>query len=207
MIVAFDRNNRRKASALARRTPSALVLAVWLGALTAGCGAPISVFIHPEADLDYYTKVGVIPFQTMGADRFAGEKFSIEFTTALFAAEMFEVVDYGIFVNQIVKALGSRTVTDGVSLDELKKIEAETGVQGVFLGTVMQYDMVPSSSGTFPVIQVEARLIDTATGNVVWLATITERGGPKTPIIGIGEIHTLGELSQKVSKKLVSEIK
>lgn len=207
MTIAFDRKNKRRANTVTRRTPIALLLAVWLGALTAGCGTPIRVFVHPEADLDYYTKVGVIPFQSMGTDRFAGEKFAIEFTTALFAAEMFEVVDYGIFVNQIVKALGSRTVTDGLSLEELKKIQEATGAEGVFLGTVMQYDMVSSSSGTFPVIQVEARLIDTATGNVVWLATITERGGPKTPIIGIGEIHTLGELSQKVSKKLVSEIK
>lgn len=183
------------------------LVATWLVIVVAGCGTPIRVFVHPEADMAYYTKVGVVPFQSLTRDRLAGEKFGIEFTTALFAAKMFDVIDYGIFVNQLVEALGSRTVRDGVSLEELKKIQVTTGAQGIFLGSVISYEMVSSGSGRFPEIQVEARLIDTETGTVVWMATITERGGPKTPVIGLGEIHTLGELSQKVSKKLVSKLK
>jgi hypothetical protein len=153
----------------------------------------------------YYTKVGVLPFRSLATDRFAGEKIGIEFTTALLSAEMFDVVDYGVFVNEVTKALGSRVPADGPSQEQFKKIQEATGVQGVFYGTVMQYEMVATTSGTFPTISVEARLVDTETGTVVWMATMTERGGPKTPIIGVGEIHTLGELAQAMCNEMVKK--
>lgn len=175
-------------------------------AATCGCGASTRVFTHPEADMSYYTNVGVVPFQNLSSDRFAGEKFSTEFATALLAANKFEVVEQGIFVNAIVQVVGSRTVPDGLTAEQLKKVAEATGVQGVFEGVVTQYDMSPSGGDYFPVIGVEARLVDTETGTIVWKATISDRGGPKTPIIGVGEIHTLGELSQKLSKTLVSKI-
>jgi hypothetical protein len=187
-------------------TSIAVAAALLLGLLATGCSKSARVYVNAEADLGFYTKVGVVPFQTLSRDRFAGEKFGIEFTTALLAAKAFDVVDYGVFVNHVVQAIGSRTASDGLSVEELKKIAEVSGVQGVFYGTVMQYEMVRSSSGNFPVISVEARLLDAQTGTVVWMATLTERGGPKTPIIGVGEIHTLGELAQKVCKKLVSRL-
>ncbi len=55
-------------------------------------------------------------------------------------------------------------------------------------------------------ISVEARLIDAETATIVWMSTVTERGGPKTPIIGVGETRTLGELAQKLSERLVNKI-
>lgn len=175
-------------------------------ALFTGCGTSMRVFIHADADLAFYEKVGVSSFRTISSDRLAGEKFSIEFTTALLASKKFDVVDIGIFSNALRKAVNSRDVFSDLTQEELKKIADLTGVQGVFEGTVTQYEMVSTGGNLFPVISVEARLLDTATGAVVWMATVTEKGGPRAPIIGIGETHTLGELAQKLSKKLVSSI-
>ncbi len=196
-------------SKLLRRLPpaTALVAVVLTIALAGGCGKSMRTYMHPEADLGFYTKVGVLPFKTLAADRFAGEKFAIEFTTALLGADMFEVIDYGVFINDVVKAIGVRVPPDGPSKEQLKQIASATGVQGIFYGSVMQYDMVPSTSGSFPTISVEARFVDTETGTVIWMATMTERGGPKTPIIGVGETHTLGELSQQMCNEMISKIK
>ncbi|UCH83909.1 MAG: hypothetical protein JSW50_15960 [Candidatus Latescibacterota bacterium] len=183
-----------------------MTAAIVAAALISGCGASTRVFTHPEADMSYYETVGVVPFQNLSSDRFAGEKFSTEFTTALLASNKFGVVEQGIFVNALVQIIGARTTSDGLTADQLKRISEATGVQGVFEGVVTQYDMAAGGGDYFPVISVEARLVDTETGTIVWKATISERGGPKTPIIGVGEIHTLGELSQKLSKTLVSKI-
>lgn len=173
-----------------------------------GCAnAPVKVFTHPEADLSYYQKVGVVPFRSLAADRLAGEKFTTEFSTAVLAAQLFEVMDYGVFVAHVTRILGTKSPVEGISAEELKQIAAATGVQGVFEGTVSEYQMTSTPSGSFPVVSVEVRLVDVQTATVVWSATTTERGGPKTPIIGIGEIHTLGELSQRISQRLVSELK
>jgi curli biogenesis system outer membrane secretion channel CsgG len=162
--------------------------------------------MHPEADMSFYVKVGVVPFQSLAADRFAGEKFSTEFTTALLASGKFGVVEQGIFVHALLQVTGKRTTPDGLTADQLKKIADVTGVQGVFEGTVTHYQMQLSGGDYFPVVAAEVRLVDTETGTIVWKATVSDRGGPKTPIIGVGEIHTFGELSQKLSKQLVSKI-
>ena len=176
--------------------------------MTLGCGGPhVQVFTNPDADLSFYERVGVVPFRSLSADRLAGEKFTTEFTTAVLAAGLFDVIDYGILVSHVSKVLGTRSPEEGLSADEIKQIAAAAGVQGLFVGTVSEYQMTSTQSGQFPVITVEVRLLDAETANVVWSATATERGGPKTPIIGVGEIHTLGELSQKVSKNLVERLK
>jgi len=192
----------------AGKTWGPLVLTVFL-AVAAGCGGPqMEVYTNPEADLSFYEKVGVMPFRSLAADRLAGEKFTTEFTTALLAAEMFDVVDYGVFVSHVGKVLGTRSpVEGGLSADDIKRIATNAGVQGVFVGSVVDYQMMSTQSGQFPVISVEVRLLDAETANVVWSASLTERGGPKTPIIGVGEIHTLGELSQKVAKELVEKLR
>ncbi len=173
---------------------------------SSGCGPGMTVFLHPEADISFYTKVGVVPFKSITGDRFAGEKFSIEFTTALLASQMFDVIDYGIFAKSLEQTVGVRSPADGLTVEDLIKVKEKTKVQAVFEGTVKQYEMTSTGSGTFPIISVEARLVDTETGNVIWMATSTRRGGPKMPIIGFGEIHTLGELAQKICKNLVAKI-
>jgi hypothetical protein len=42
---------------------------------------------------------------------------------------------------------------------------------------------------------------------VVWTASVSDRGGPKTPIVGVGEIHTLGGLADNLSRKMIDTIK
>ncbi len=189
------------------RRGTTVLLLVSFAALS-GCGGPKTrVFTDPEADLSYYQKVGVTPFRSLTSDRLAGEKFTSEFTTALLASELFEVMDYGVFLSFVAKVLGSRSSSDPLSADDIKRISNDAGVQGVFVGTVSDFQMMSTPSGQFPVVTVEVRLLDAETSRVVWMATATERGGPKTPIIGLGEIHTLGELSQKISKNLVRKLK
>lgn len=187
------------------RTAGAWLLAAPL--LWAACAAPVRVYTHPEADMSYYARVGVVPFRSLTADAFAGQKFAGEFTTALLAAGLFEVVDPGVFSTALSQVAGSRSPDDVLTLDQLKKIGDVAGVQGIFVGTVSQFDMTTTSSGAFPVITVEARMIDVATGTVVWKSSVADRGGPKTPIIGVGEVHTLGGLAQAISRRMVAKLK
>jgi len=173
----------------------------------AGCSAPVREYTHPDADMTFYSRVGVVPFKSLSADPLAGQKFTGEFTTALLAAGIFEVVDPGVFATTLSQAAGSRQPEDALTLDQLKKIAEIGGVQGIFVGSVSQYEMMATSSGSFPVVTAEVRLVDLTTGTVVWKASVAERGGPKTPIIGVNETHTLGALSQEISRRMVEKLK
>jgi curli biogenesis system outer membrane secretion channel CsgG len=189
------------------RVPCLPIIVLCGALLAAGCAPKVTVFTHPDADMAFYTRVGIVPFKALGADRFAGEKFALDFNTALLTTGLFEVVDYGIFVNAVQRAAGAASPPSGLTADQMKALGESMGVEGIFVGTVSQYDMVATTSGRFPAITVEVRFVDVATGTVVWSATSAERGGPKTPVIGIGETHTLGALSQSMCRELVSKLK
>jgi hypothetical protein len=171
------------------------------------CSAPVREFTHAEADMSFYQRVGVVPFRSMTADAFAGEKFTAAFTTALLAARMFEVVDPGVFATTLKQIAGARVPEDSLTPEQLKRIGEAAGVQGIFIGSVSQYEMAATGSGPFPVISADARFIDVATGTVVWTASASDRGGPRTPVIGVGEIHTLGELADDLSRKMIASMK
>jgi hypothetical protein len=171
------------------------------------CSAPVRVFTHEQADMSFYQRVGVIPFRSMTADGFAGDKFTASFVTALLSSKLFEVVDPGVFATTLKQIAGARVPEDSLTPEQLKKIGEAAGVQAIFIGSVSQYEMQATGSGPFPVITAEARMVDVATGTVVWTASASDRGGPKTPIIGLGEVHTIGELADDISRKMVATLK
>jgi TolB-like protein len=171
------------------------------------CSAPVREFTHTEADMTYYQKVGVIPFRSMTADAFAGEKFTNAFTTVLLASNLFEVVDPGVFATTMKQIAGARVPEDSLTPEQLKKIGDAAGVQGIFVGSVAQYEMASTGAGPFPVVAVDVRFIDVNSGTVVWKASVSDRGGPKTPVVGVGEVHTLGELADKLSREMIDTLK
>jgi len=172
--------------------------------LLAGCAGNSDSYVHPEADLGFYEKVGVIPFATLGADRLAGDKMASAFTTHLLLSRRFEVVEPGQFLASYQKEVGANTPPPiGLPQDKLSALAKETSVQGIFQGTVKDYDYSGGSSSR-PVISVEVRLVDVATGNVVWSTSVTRTGSAS--LLGIGGTHTLAELTEDVAAELVGRL-
>jgi TolB-like protein len=172
---------------------------------TAGCAGPAR-FIDPEADLAFYERVGVIPFTSLAQDRLAGEKTTNIFFTELLERRFAQVAEPGQFTAAMARTRGGTPITNPWSSAELAKLGEDAGVQGVFMGTVRDYDMAQVGRESFPLLSVEVRLVDTATGRVVWSASRTRQGGPSLPIIGFGEVHTMGELTSQVCRELLGSL-
>lgn len=171
----------------------------------AGC-AGSATFLHPEADLSFYEKVGVLPFATLGADRLAGDKMSSVFTTHLMVSRRFAVAEPGLFLGAYSEQVGTTSAPPiGLPPDKLKPIAEKTGVQGVFEGTVRDFDFTRGNSPR-PIISVEVRLVDVATGNVVWSTSVTRVGKPTIPILGLGGARSLPELAEDVAESLVDRL-
>jgi TolB-like protein len=193
------REHRRRARMAA--AGAALACLVWLG----GC-AGNRTFLHPEADLSFYEKVGVVPFATLGADRLAGDKMSSVFTTHLMVSRRFEVAEPGIFLGAYAEQVGTTGAPPiGLTQEKLKPISEKTGVQGVFEGTVRDFDFTRGNTPR-PIISVEIRLVDVGTGRVVWSTSVTRVGKPWIPILGLGGAKTLAELAEDVAETLVDRL-
>src|SRR5262245_17417202 len=120
----------------------------------AGCGGTTR-FVHPEADLPFYQKVGVIPFTSLASDRFAGEKVTDVFFSEVLRCRCDQVVEPGQFAAAMARVRGGTPVTNPWSSEELAKLGAETGVQGLFLGTVRDYEMTAVGRETWPLVSLE----------------------------------------------------
>jgi TolB-like protein len=175
-------------------------------AAAAGCSGP-RTFLNEDADWSFYQQLGVLPFINLTADRYAGEKVQSVFITELFLTNKFRVMEPGEFNSKATAQLKSAGVqsTQELPLDQIKAIGEKTGVQGVIEGVVTEYTMIRVGQVDYPLISLNIRMIDVPTGTVVWMATFSKKGGPKLPIISVGETHTLSELTQKICGEIVSD--
>lgn len=157
--------------------------------------------------MSFYQKVGVVPFRNLSSDRLAGAKMTETFMTELMIPSTFEVASPGEFqkvVQEVTQATGP--ISDIELLPEqLKEIAKKGNVQGIFTATLHEYSMTRIGQAQYPVISMNIRFMDAQTGTVVWQENYFERGGPKTPILAIGEIFTLGELSQRTCRKVIRD--
>jgi hypothetical protein len=173
---------------------------------TIGCSSGVTRFVHPEADLSFYESLGIVPFESLGQDRLAGEKVTNVFYTELLAKGYAQVEEPGQFLASIQKVRGTSATSRAWSTADIIRLGEEAEVQGIIMGLVRDYDMTSSGRSSYPLVSIEVRLLDAATGQVVWSASQTRRGGPTAPFTGWREIHTLGELTTAVCRELLETL-
>ena len=189
-----------------QQTHRSIRIAVLATALVlGGCGGPVH-FVDPEADIPFYQKVAVVPFTTLAQDRAAGFRVTDVFFTEALGRDFAEILEPGQFAAAMVKLRGGTPSANPWSTEDLARLGEATGVQAFFMGTVREYEMVRVGRGSFPLISLEVRLVDAATGRIVWTASTTRRGGPGFPLFGWGEVHTLGELTEAVCRRLLETL-
>jgi TolB-like protein len=184
--------------AAAGRGAATLLLAL----ATISCGGS-KQFLDPEADLPFYEKVGILPFESLASDRAAGERVSHVFFNELLRVGFAQVAEPGQFAAATVRVRGGKPVTSPWSTEDLAKLGEELGVQGVFLGTVVEYEMVRIGRDSFPMVSLEVRLVDTESGRLVWSANRTEKEGPGLPLLDWGGKQSLTELSAAVIQDML----
>lgn len=170
------------------------------------CGGPRR-FVHPEADISYYQKFALVPFENLTTDRAAGEKASNAFLTELLIARRFAVVEPGNVVRAAKEAgLPSPLKAGELETGELEKLGEKTGADAILRGVVREYEMVRVGQDQYPLVTLDIELLDVATGTTVWMISDTKKGGPNLPFVSVGETFTLGELLQKICEEIVSKI-
>lgn len=171
--------------------------------LLIGCGGG-RMYVNEEADLAYYSKVGIIPFSNLTSEKNASEKVTSTFTTEILKLNTVDVANAGDFtsiVNQVVKQQ-MVDATEELGSEQARIIGQEAGVEGIFVGAVKDYGMVRSGQTQYPLVTVLVRFVDCQTGLVVWSYETSRKGGPKFPIFSFGETHTLGKMTTKVCQEV-----
>ncbi len=172
-----------------------------------GCGVSPEIYLDPEADIEYYERVGVLPFWGGTGERGSSDLITDAFATALMVSEKYQVVEPGYFRHLYAEEVGGKaTPVRGLTPELVKLLGEKAGVQAIFEGTVLSYQQSRSGQSQFPMITLEVRMLDVSTGRLVWMTTINKTGGPNVPFFGFGETHTLPELALKITSELVRRV-
>jgi TolB-like protein len=157
------------------------------GVLLAGAACRSSSqtrYLHPNADLAAIQRVAVLPFENVTSDRAAADKLQKVFLVELLSLEIFDVAEPG----QVVQALRSyKEGPESLTPADIKKIGETLNVQGVFIGTVIDFAESRRGGNTAPEITIQMRLVETQSGATVW-STSQSRSGTSVSqrLFGIG---------------------
>ena len=150
-------------------------------------------------DLGAIRRVAVLPFESLVQDRTAGEKVQKLFLTELLALEAFEVAEPGL-VTKTLKADRIESM-DALGPAELKRLGETLKVQGIFLGSVVDFSETRTGATPAPEVTIQLRLVETQSGVTVWSASRTRSGTTASArLFGIG-----GQSLTEAARQLVRE--
>ncbi len=172
--------------------------ALLLGALMLSVSACSSSrqFVHASADLSTIREVAVLPFDDVAGDKLGGERVQRIFLTELLALGVFDPVEPG----QVLRAMRTQRVEpSSLTPEDIQKIGKELKVQGIFVGTLVEYEEGRGSQGAQ--VTLHLRLLDVESGKTVWSTSRSGSGSTVSGrLFGMGS-RTAAEVAQALIRE------
>jgi TolB-like protein len=173
--------------------------------LLGSCAPSMRLYVNPDADLAFYKKIAVLPFNDISGNSLSAPRVTRAFVTELILTNRYQIVQPEEFVG-VLNRMRITPVSGVYDPAQLKDAASQMGLHGILRGTVTEYQMSRDGSGEIPVIGFDAELIDVNTGNVVWRSSISKRGKGRVAILGAGT-RSLGKLAQDACAEMVTHLR
>lgn len=177
---------------------------IWLlmmALLVACSGMKPTVFVNKQYNFNFLEKVAVVPFENLSTDQGAGARITHIFLTELLAAESFDIAEPGEVSKVTQKYIGGGG--SALTRDQITEIGKTLGVQGIILGSVNETSGSRAGGSTSTEVTIDARMVETETGQTVWSATNTEGGrGFWASLLGTGS-KSEAEASRKCVRRII----
>ena len=131
-------------------------------------------FVRQEIDPSYIKRVAVLRFENHSKEKYAGERLRDITTTEILAMGLFDVVDKAVVGIILEEETGGKA--EALDRITLKRIAKKLKVQGLMMGSVDTYEEKRDRNYSYPVVALTLRLIDGASGQIIWQASGTETG-------------------------------
>jgi len=159
----------------------------------AGCAAEktptTTTYIREGVDLNYITKVAVLPFTNNTKDEYSAQRIRDITSTEILAMGIFDVVGRGV----VDAALRELAIDQDTPLDVqlTKKLGQRLGVQGFILGTVNGIGEQRQGSFSYPEVSLTLELMDAESALVLWRCSYTMSGYSLTDrLFGLDPLDT-----------------
>jgi TolB-like protein len=152
------------------------ILFIAVAPLIFGCGHTMERnYLESEDASGSINSVAVMTFENLTKFPDAGEIVAALFTTELYRSTHFKIMDR----NQVERIMREKKISAPAIIDRsfAQKIGKVLGVDGVFIGSVSEYWYRLEKRrgwrevGEEPAVGINARLVDVASGEVVWASS------------------------------------
>ena len=94
----------------------------------------------------------------------------------------------------------------GVVASARASLASDCGADAIVTGTVEVYDVEGESREPRPRILIAARLVDADSGKILWAGDLERDGFDSQKLLGLGRVHSRGELARRTMDKLMSRM-
>jgi len=155
---------------------SAFWIIVFLSFLSAGCASKntLEYYVRPQLNLASVQSVAVLPFEDPAGNPAMAVQCRQITINQILASGLFDVVEK----MEVDRMLQREAVAPSQPIDatELRRLGQLLGVQAFLVGSLNESGMQQKGAAVYPEITLTMRLIDSATGIVLWHATGRESG-------------------------------
>ncbi|MBX6422062.1 GNA1162 family protein [Thermosulfurimonas sp. F29] len=142
----------------------------------AGCASRghLESYMREGVDPTFVKKVAVLKFENHTREKEVAERMRDIVTMEALALGLFDVVDRTV----VDEVLAEEGVEGGMGLDRdtVRRLGKRLGVQALLVGSVNAYETEREGSYSYPVVSLSLRLLDVASGEIIWKAGGTETG-------------------------------
>lgn len=175
--------------------------------MLSGCGVPaLKPFAGRHLRGDEGVKLAMLSFDNLSKTQGAGKSMESIILTEFLKSSPVRIVEPG----EVAAALSEERVRLATSIprETIQALGKKLGVDLFMVGVVHEYEMQTASgaggSGQVPVIALTLRIVDAASGEIVWAINAARGGSDKETVFGIGRIKSLNALADDIAKEIAT---
>jgi len=149
-------------------------------------------------------RLAVLPFDNLTSEGTSGEVMTVVFFTEVGAQGAYEPVEAGIVVAAL-ESLGVRTA-GSLSASQLKSIGERLGAPRLLVGSVLENGFVRAAESEVPSVGVTLKLLDAASGRVLWTKMGFKTGDDGETVFGWGREKSPRKLAGRLATELLKEL-
>lgn len=172
--------------------------------LTISCGSRPTVYVKPSLRFAPGRSLAILPFNNYSGKEDAGKQVSNAFLIELLKKQMFNIIEPG----EIDKIMREERIRSSDQVDEKTalKLKEKLSADYILIGSVNEYGYLRSGDREIPIIGFSIRLLDSATGQIIWAAYHSRKGDDKELIFSWRLVTSLSKLAQNSVHDVVKKL-
>ncbi len=181
-----------------------LLLLALLAALP-GCASTRPRASAARLSLSPSSTVAVLPFEDLSGRESAGEEFTRVFTAELVRTGALSVVEPGL-VDEALERLSIRA-TRAMTEAEMRRLGDSLHVSHLLFGNILESGMLRTEDGEMPSVAAAVRLVDIASGRVVWACHHSRTGQDRETVFAWGRERSRERLLARLATEMMEDLR